>query len=263
MMVTCMNDPGSGATPGSALQPGLQPVLLRDAVHAGADRVHGHAGDPDVGLRATATTSPTASTRTRRRRSRRSTATAPDHGCRARGTGHTLTDHRAGRPGGEQHGYSGPRPRRVPSTRRPSPATTASAHVHDPAAGSATCNTVASVTVSGVAATILSWSDQQIVCAAPGTCRAAPSSSRRSTRAERRTGPARCGQLVITAANGKKSIDTVTVTIGGKAPTHVPRRGLTIQAAIDAAAPGDLIIVDPRRQRRPDRPPRPSTTSCC
>ncbi len=44
--------------------------------------------------------------------------------------------------------------------------------------------------------------------------------------------------------NGKQSIDAVTVTIGGKAPTHVAASG-TIQAAIDAAKPGDLIIVDP------------------
>jgi hypothetical protein len=43
---------------------------------------------------------------------------------------------------------------------------------------------------------------------------------------------------------GRQSIDTVTVTIGGAAPTHVPATG-TIQSAIDAAAPGDLIIIDP------------------
>ena len=55
---------------------------------------------------------------------------------------------------------------------------------------------------------------------------------------------AQCGQLVITAGNGKQSIDTVTVTIGGKTPTHVTA-SQTIQSAIDAAAPGDLIIVDP------------------
>ena len=55
---------------------------------------------------------------------------------------------------------------------------------------------------------------------------------------------ARCGELVITAADGKQSIDTVTVTIGGKAPTHVSATD-SIQSAIDAAAPGDLIIVDP------------------
>lgn len=51
-----------------------------------------------------------------------------------------------------------------------------------------------------------------------------------------------CGQLVITAANGKQSVDAVTVTIGGKAPTYVSS---TIQAAIDAANPGDLIMVPP------------------
>jgi len=66
---------------------------------------------------------------------------------------------------------------------------------------------------------------------------------------------AQCGELVITAANGKQSVDTVTVTIGGSAPSrqcdgmnsgscHVSATS-TIQSAIDAAAPGDLIIVDP------------------
>ncbi len=53
---------------------------------------------------------------------------------------------------------------------------------------------------------------------------------------------AQCGELVITTAAGKTSIDTVTVTIGGKVP-HVLTGGETIQSAIDAAAPGDLIIV--------------------
>src|SRR5215472_1980996 len=55
---------------------------------------------------------------------------------------------------------------------------------------------------------------------------------------------ARCGQVVITAVNSKQSIDNVTVTIGGKAPTHVAATG-TIQQAIDDANPGDLIIVAP------------------
>jgi hypothetical protein len=44
--------------------------------------------------------------------------------------------------------------------------------------------------------------------------------------------------------SGRESIDTVTVTIGGKAPTHVAPSA-SIQAAIDAADPGDMIIVDP------------------
>jgi hypothetical protein len=57
-------------------------------------------------------------------------------------------------------------------------------------------------------------------------------------------GGALCGELVITAGNGKQSIDAVTVTIGGKAPAVVAS-GQTIQSAIDAATPGDLIIVQP------------------
>jgi len=57
-------------------------------------------------------------------------------------------------------------------------------------------------------------------------------------------GGARCGELVITAGNGKTSVDTVTVTIGGKAPTRLAA-GQTIQSAIDAATAGDLIIVPP------------------
>src|SRR5207237_1299012 len=61
---------------------------------------------------------------------------------------------------------------------------------------------------------------------------------------------AQCGQLLITTApsaaypNGQQSIDTVTVTIGGKGPTRLTA-GQTIQSRIDAALPGDLIIVPP------------------
>jgi hypothetical protein len=55
---------------------------------------------------------------------------------------------------------------------------------------------------------------------------------------------ARCGELVITTSTGQPSIDTVTVTVGGKAPTHIPA-SVSIQAAIDKARPGDLLIVDP------------------
>jgi hypothetical protein len=54
----------------------------------------------------------------------------------------------------------------------------------------------------------------------------------------------RCGQLVITSGNGRQSIDTVTVTVGGNPPAYVSP-GTTIQSAIDKADPGDLIIVKP------------------
>jgi hypothetical protein len=53
------------------------------------------------------------------------------------------------------------------------------------------------------------------------------------------------GQLSITAANGKDSVDTVTVTVEDKTPKRVQAgNGQTIQAAIDAALPDDLILID-------------------
>src|SRR6266404_252940 len=67
------------------------------------------------------------------------------------------------------------------------------------------------------------------------------------------TTSAKCGELVITTANtaaagqpsnAKQSIDTVTVTIGGSVPKHIFALD-SIQSAIDAAKPGDLLIVDP------------------
>jgi hypothetical protein len=98
------------------------------------------------------------------------------------------------------------------------------------------------VTIGGQNAVVTSWSDTSIVA----TARAVGQIPLCTIQQQAQYGgsQARCGQLVITAGNGQQSIDTVTVTIGGKTPTHVPAAG-TIQSAIDAAAPGDLIIVDP------------------
>ena len=109
-----------------------------------------------------------------------------------------------------------------------------------PTASSTTCNTVSSVTIGGKAATITAWSDTQIQVTVP----ASVPSCLVQQQAQYGGSTALCGQLVITAGNGKQSIDTVTVTVGGKAPTHVLATS-TIQSAIDAANPGDLIIVDP------------------
>src|SRR5262249_27032177 len=58
------------------------------------------------------------------------------------------------------------------------------------------------------------------------------------------TTTAYCGELLITTANGQSSIDTVTVTIGGKAPIPVAA-GTKIQDAIDAAQPGDMLMIAP------------------
>jgi hypothetical protein len=122
------------------------------------------------------------------------------------------------------------------------------ARCSSPSASSATCNTRSSVTIGGVPAIIGTWSDTSITVTVPGGLPGLPQVPPCTIQQQAEYAPgatlARCGQLLITAGNGKQSIDTVTVTIGGKAPTHVAASG-TIQGAIDLAAPGDLIIVDP------------------
>jgi hypothetical protein len=106
-------------------------------------------------------------------------------------------------------------------------------------------NTAGTVLIGGIQAQVTSWMDSRIQVKVPSGINAcamqqvgAPST-------------AYCGELQITTASGQQSIDAVTVTIGGKAPVHVNKSGsgnyTTIQSAIDAAQPGDLILVDPGR----------------
>ncbi len=90
-------------------------------------------------------------------------------------------------------------------------------------------------------ALVTSWTDAQIVVTLPtAITQQVPLCSIQ----QRGNSAQRCGELVITADNGKRSVDTVTITIGGRAPTRLTA-GQSIQAAIDAATPGDLIIVPP------------------
>ncbi|WP_211462945.1 Ig-like domain-containing protein [Collimonas silvisoli] len=102
-----------------------------------------------------------------------------------------------------------------------------------------------SVTIGGVNATVTSWSDTQIKVLAPLL---SPAQSSCPIQQRGTLLPATCGELVITAGNGKKSIDTVTVTIGGNTPTYINGEnaaGNAIQSAIDNATPGDMLIVGP------------------
>jgi hypothetical protein len=115
----------------------------------------------------------------------------------------------------------------------------------------ATKGTVQIGTYAVPAANITAWTDSSIVLTIP-TGAGIPACDIQQ-QAQYGGSAAQCGQLLITTANtavagapsnAKESIDTVTVTIGGKPPTHV-LASQTIQGAIDAAAPGDLIMVDP------------------
>jgi len=146
-------------------------------------------------------------------------------------TGHTLTITALGDQIVPNNGYSGPSATTTPFNQK-----TVTRHY-----GFGT--TKGSVSIGGVnvtAANITTWTDTTIVVNVPTGVPACTVQQQ----VQYGGSAAQCGQLVITAANGKQSIDSVTVTIGGKTPIHVPASG-TIQSAIDAAAPGDLIIVDP------------------
>ncbi|HEX4066537.1 MAG TPA: choice-of-anchor D domain-containing protein [Acidobacteriaceae bacterium] len=126
------------------------------------------------------------------------------------------------------------------------------------------CSAVSTVTIGGVAASIVSWTDTQIVVTVP-TLLGVPTVPKFALQQQAQFGGpgngllpansltfARGGQLVITAGNGQQSIDAVNVTVGGKPPVYVkgstplsPSGTGSIQAAIDGAQPGDLIMVPP------------------
>ncbi|MDP9013571.1 MAG: choice-of-anchor D domain-containing protein, partial [Pseudomonadota bacterium] len=111
--------------------------------------------------------------------------------------------------------------------------------------------TQGTVTIGGINAPVTTggWSDTTITVTVPNgvpSCSVDGSPLQRNTPTG--TSKEKCGQLVITAANGKQSIDAVTVTVGGKGPTYVTAENATgnaVQHAIDIALPGDLIILGP------------------
>lgn len=160
----------------------------------------------------------------------------------------TLTITALGNQQVNNNAYSGPSANKAPFNSK-----TVSRHYGfgnqcaNPTAGSTTCNTKSSVTIGGQNATITAWGDTQIQVTVPSgvpNCAIQQQSQYQGALSAGQSSTAQCGQLVITAGNGKQSIDSITVTIGGKTPAHVSANQ-TIQAAIDAANPGDLIIVDP------------------
>ena len=168
--------------------------------------------------------------------------------------GHLITIHALGEQPVNNYGYSGPSATTAPYNQK-----TVMRHY----GFGLTPGTVALVDKNGLAHPLGSpaWGDLQITGTVP-TLTTAQSTC--PIQQQRQYGaPATntvCGQLVITAANGKQSIDTVTVTIGGKQPTHVAASG-SIQSAIDAAMPGDLIIVDPTTKATATAPAAPSVHS--
>lgn len=83
-----------------------------------------------------------------------------------------------------------------------------------------------SVTIGGVSLTITSWDADTITASLPAGIAT--------------------GELVVTRDNGNATEHAVTVTVSSnETPIRVPADQPTIQAAIDAASPGALILVAP------------------
>jgi hypothetical protein len=151
-------------------------------------------------------------------------------------SGGTLTIKALGDQVVPNHAYSGPS-----ATTAPFNTKTITRHY-----GFGTSQGTGSVTIGGVTATVKSWGDQTITVTVPPTGSGTGKVNQCLVQQQQQYGgsTAYCGELVVTSGNGMQSVDAVTVTVGGKAPTHVAASA-SIQSAIDAAAPGDLIIVDP------------------
>jgi hypothetical protein len=245
MMVTCMNDPGTGPTPDPLFNPQysqfcyeipfmpaqtqyMDTPVVPTSAFAGAGY-----NNPDCAYPAlTPAIAEVDGTN----------GTAPAIGPWVSQTGsHVITITALGDQMVPNNAYSGPSATAAPYNQKKVPR-------HYGFGATRGTGTVALLGSDGVARplTSVTWNDTTITGVVP-TIPAAASTcpiQQQTQYGRPSTNPALCGQLVITTGTGLQSVDTVTVTIGGKAPTHVAASG-SIQAAIDAARPGDLIIVDP------------------
>jgi hypothetical protein len=151
----------------------------------------------------------------------------------APGTSHPITIHALGDQNVSSYAYSGPLATTSPWNNK-----TVTRHY-----GFGASQGTGSVTVGGVTANVTGWSDTSITVTLPNDSgHLVPLCPLQQQAQYSGVSGTRCGELVITADNGKKSVDAITITVGGQPPTRLTP-GQSIQAAIDLAKPGDLIIV--------------------
>src|SRR6266513_1821200 len=245
MMVTCMNDPGTGPTPDPLFNPQYSQFCYEIPFMPGQTQYMDTPVTPTSAFAGAGYNNPDCAY----------PALTPaiaevdsNDGvgpwASAAGTGHTLTIRALGDQMVPNNAYAGPAATTAPFNQKKvlrhyglgtqGTGSSAALNALNPGGG----------TIS-IPLTISSWSDTTIVAGIPKSVGANPKfACAIQQQAQYGGSTAHCGQLVITTSTGQQSIDTVTVTVGGKAPTHVAASG-SIQAAIDAARPGDLIIVDP------------------
>ena len=175
-------------------------------------------------------------------------------------TGHTITIYAQGDTAVPNNAYNGPS-----ATGKPYNQKTVMRHYGFGSTQGSGSAVLVSLPNNGAAGTataalnITSWSDTKIVATVPNSIGSNPHFVCPVQQQAQYGGPnggtvtsTRCGQLVITTANtaaagqpsnAMQSVDAVTVTVGGKTPTRVGASA-SIQAAIDAALPGDMLIIE-------------------
>jgi hypothetical protein len=231
MMVTCMNDPGTGPAPDPLYNPQYSQFCYEIPFMPGQTQYMDTPVVPTSAFAGAGYNNPDCSYPNLTPAVKE--VDGDGIGPWVSAAGHTLTITALGDQAVPNNGYSGPSAHTAPFNQK-----TITKHY----GFGATAGTVALVGTDGVShpLTSVTWGDLTIT----GTVPTGVPNCGMQQQALYGGSTAQCGQLVITASTGQQSIDTLTVTIGGQAPTHVAATA-TIQSAINAAKPGDLIIVDP------------------
>jgi hypothetical protein len=246
MMITCMNDAGTGTTPDPLFNPAYSQFCYEIPFMPGQTQYMDTPVVPTSAFAGAGYNNPDCaypSTTPAIKEVHSSDGIGPW----VSAAGHTLTITALGDQTVNNNAYSGPSATTAPYNQK-----TITRHYGFGSSPNLSCNAGSSspavcpnVTVGGIPLQGVTWSDTTITGTVPtGVPNCALQQQAQYGGPLPTDPPTKCGELVIAAANGKRSIDAVTVTIGGKPPTYVAS-GSSIQSAIDAASPGDLIMVTP------------------
>ena len=229
MMVTCMNDPGTGPTPDPLYNPAYSDFCYEIPFMPGQTQYMDTPVVPTSAFAGAGYNNPDCNYPDQTPAIKEVDSSA-GVGPYLPATGGTLTITALGDVQVNNYGYVGPSGSTAPYNQK-----TVTRHY-----GFGASQGTGTVTIGGATVTATGWSDTSITVTVPGSV-SVPNCAIQ----QQGQGTAKCGQLVITRGdNGKQSVDTVTVTIGGKAPTHVAASA-SIQSAIDSATPGDMLMIDP------------------
>lgn len=236
MMVTCMNDPGTGATPDPLYNPQYSQFCYEIPFMPGQTQYMDTPVVPTSAFAGAGYNNPDCAYPALTPAIKQVTGDSvagDSFGPWVSAAGHSITITALGDVMVPNNAYAGPSATTAPYNQK-----TVSRHY-------GFGGTKGTVKIGGVAVPanqITTWNDGTITLNVPAGIPNCPLQQQEQFGGSN----ARCGQLVITRgdANHLSSIDSITVTVGGSRPKHVKPTD-SIQVAIDAAKPGDMLIIDP------------------